>query len=222
MEEDIPGREFLTQILGLGLKLLFEKARQAASAKGRESLVEHSSVCKISLPYLEVRCFDPDESSDDLDRLLGAGCGIDTEVEMDNSLEELVLQASNNGMSIKGEQTLNQLVCEFRDVWAVKHWRGAPADVPRMRVQLKPNARPRRAANRRWYAPATAFLAATTKNLEKIDALVKNLLTTIASPAHAVSKPGSEKYRLAVDFRAVNGGFQTLDSVAERNWVAIR
>jgi hypothetical protein len=33
MDEGILGRDFLTQILGLGLKLLFEKARQAASAK---------------------------------------------------------------------------------------------------------------------------------------------------------------------------------------------
>jgi hypothetical protein len=73
-----------------------------------------------------------------------------------------------------------------------------------MRVQLKPNARPRRAASRRWSAPATAFLAATTRNLEKIGALVKNPLATIASPAHAVSKPGSENYRLTVDCRAVN------------------
>jgi hypothetical protein len=34
----------ITQILGLDLKLLFERERQAASAKDNESLVEHSSV----------------------------------------------------------------------------------------------------------------------------------------------------------------------------------
>jgi Reverse transcriptase (RNA-dependent DNA polymerase) len=33
---------------------------------------------------------------------------------------------------------------------------------------------------------------------------VRNPLATIASPAHSVSKPGSEKYRLTVDCRAVN------------------
>jgi hypothetical protein len=109
-----------------------------------------------------------------------------------------------NGMSRRGAETLNQLVREFRDIWAIKLGPGAPADVPPMRVKLKPNARPRRAANRRWSAPATAFLAATTRNLEKIGALVKNPLATSASPAPAVSKPGSEKYRLTVDCRAVN------------------
>jgi hypothetical protein len=73
-----------------------------------------------------------------------------------------------------------------------------------MCVQLNPNSRPHRAANRRWAAPATAFLADTTRNLEKTGALVKNPLATVASPAHAVRKPGSEKYRLTVDLRAVN------------------
>jgi RNase H-like domain found in reverse transcriptase/Reverse transcriptase (RNA-dependent DNA polymerase)/Integrase zinc binding domain/Integrase core domain/Aspartyl protease len=204
MDEGILGREFLTQILGLDLKLLFEKARQAASAKGSEPLVEHSSVRKISLPYIGVKYFDKDESSDDLDRLLGAGFGIDTEVEMASALDNLIQRARDNGMSSKGASALNQLVREFRDVWAIKLGPGAPADVPPMCVQLKPNARPRRAANRRWSAPATAFLAATTRNLEKIGALVKNPLATIVSPAHAVSKPGSEKYRLTVDCRAVN------------------
>jgi hypothetical protein len=204
MEGGILGREFLTQILGLDLKLLFEKARQAASAKGSESLVEHSSVRKVSLAYLGVRYFDQDESSDDLDRLFGAGFGIDTEVEMTTALDGLVQRARVNGISARGAETLDQLVREFRDVWAIKLGPGAPADVPPMCVQLKPNARPRRAANRRWSAPATAFLAATTRKLEKIGALVKNPLATIASPAHAVSKPGSEKYRLTVDCRAVN------------------
>jgi hypothetical protein len=75
MEEGLLGWEFLTQILGLGLKLLFEKARQTASAKVSETLVEHASVRKVSLPYLGVRYFDQEGSSDDLDRLLGAGLG---------------------------------------------------------------------------------------------------------------------------------------------------
>jgi hypothetical protein len=107
-------------------------------------------------------------------------------------------------MSSKGAETLTQLVREFRDIWAIKLGPGAPADVPHMRVQLKPNARPRRAANSRWSAPTTAFLAATTRNLDKIGALVTNPLATIAMPAHAESKPGSEKYRLTVECRAVN------------------
>jgi hypothetical protein len=73
IDEGILGREFQTQILGLHLKLLFEKARQAASDKGIESLVGHSSVRKASLPHLGVRYFDKDESSDDLDLLLKLG-----------------------------------------------------------------------------------------------------------------------------------------------------
>jgi Reverse transcriptase (RNA-dependent DNA polymerase) len=204
MAEGILGREFLTQILGLDLKLLFEKARQTASAKGSESLVEHASVRKVSRPYLGVRYFDQEESSEVLDRLLGAGFGLDTVEEMATALQYLVHRARDNGMSSKGAETLNQLVREFRVIWAIKLGPGAPADVPPMPVQLKPNARPRRAANRRWSAPATAFLAPKTGNLEKIGALVKNPLAIIASPVHAVSKPGSEKYRLTVDCRAVN------------------
>jgi hypothetical protein len=52
MEGGILGREFLTQILGLDLKVLFEKARQTRSAKGSESLVEHASVRKSPFPIL--------------------------------------------------------------------------------------------------------------------------------------------------------------------------
>jgi hypothetical protein len=110
VEEGILGREFLTQILGLDFKLLFEKARQTASAKGIEPLVEQSSVRKVSLPYLGVRYFDQEESSGDLDRLLGAGFGIGTEEEMATALQDLVQRARDNGMSSKGAETSNQLV----------------------------------------------------------------------------------------------------------------
>jgi hypothetical protein len=137
MGEGILGRGFLTQILGLDLKLLFEKARQTASAKGSESLVEHASVRKVSLPYLGVRYFDQEESSDDLDGLLGAGFGIDTVEDMATALPDLMQHARDNGMSSKGVETLNQLVREFRDIWAIKLGPDAQADVPPMRVQLK-------------------------------------------------------------------------------------
>jgi hypothetical protein len=117
---------------------LFEKARQTASAKGNDSLVKHASVRKVSPPYLGVRYFDQEESLDDLDRLLGAGFGIDTVEETATALQYLVQRARDNGMSSKGAETLNQLVREFRDIWAIKLGPGAPADVPPMRVQLKP------------------------------------------------------------------------------------
>jgi Reverse transcriptase (RNA-dependent DNA polymerase) len=115
-----------------------------------------------------------------------------------------VQRAKENGITDHGADTFHRLVREFRDVWAIKLGPGAPADVPPMRVQLQSGARPRRAAPRRWSAPDTFFISATTRNLEKIGALVKNPLATIASPAHAVSKPGSEKYRMTMDCRAVN------------------
>jgi Reverse transcriptase (RNA-dependent DNA polymerase) len=50
----------------------------------------------------------------------------------------------------------------------------------------------------------SCLLSVTTQTLEKFGALVKNPLSTIASPAHAVSKPGSDKYRMNVNCRAVN------------------
>jgi hypothetical protein len=159
---------------------------------------------KPTLAYLGVKYFDQEETSDDLDRLLGAGFGIDTEAEIHTALDELVQRAKENGITDRGSDTLHRLVREFRDVWAIKLGPGAPADVRPMRMKLQTGARPRRAAPRRWSAPATAFISATTRNPEKIGALVKNPLATIASPAHAVSKPGSEKYRMTVDCRAVN------------------
>jgi hypothetical protein len=87
---------------------------------------------------------------------------------MSNALDGLVQRAKDNGMSGKGAETLKELVGVFRDVWAIKLGAGAAADVPPMRVLLHQNARAHRVASRRWSAPATAFLAATTRNLERL------------------------------------------------------
>jgi hypothetical protein len=70
-------------------------------------------------------------------------------------------------------------------------------------MQLKSGAKPRFSPSRRWSVPAAAFLSSTTRNLERIGALVKNPLATVTSPAHAVEKAGVERYRFTVDGRAV-------------------
>jgi Reverse transcriptase (RNA-dependent DNA polymerase) len=205
MDEGILGKEVLTQVLGLDLGKLFEKARQTASSADSATLVELTEVRrKANFGYLGVKYFDQEETSDDLDRLLDAGFGIDTEAEIHTALDELVQRAKENGIADRGTDTLQRLVREFRVVWAIKLGPGAPADVPPMRVQLQSGARPRRAAPRRWSAPATAFISATTQNLEKIGALINNPLAAIASPAHAVSKASSGKYRMTVYCRTVN------------------
>jgi hypothetical protein len=53
-------------------------------------------------------------------RQLGAGFGIETKVEMATALDNLVQRARDNGTSSKGADTLNQLVRELKDVWAIK------------------------------------------------------------------------------------------------------
>jgi hypothetical protein len=150
LDEGILGKVFLTQILGLDLGKLFEKARLAASAADSATLVEPTEVSsKPTLAYLGVKYFGQEETSEDLDRLLGAGFGIENEAEIHTALDELVQRAKANGVTDHGADTLHRLVREFRDVWAMKLGPGAPADVPPMRVQLQSGARPRRAAPRR-------------------------------------------------------------------------
>jgi Reverse transcriptase (RNA-dependent DNA polymerase) len=205
MQEGILGRNFLKEVMGLDLNKIFEDAAQARAAS---AVVDTSDsiefVGKAKLSYFGVHYYDQDDDSVELDRLIGAGFGTDSREELDAAFRNLVQRAGDNGMSANGTDKLGDLIREFRDVWVIKLGPGEPADVPPMRVQLKPGAKPRRAPTRRWSVPATAFLPSTTRNLERIGALVRNPLATVTSPAHAVGNDGLDRYRFTVDCRAVN------------------
>jgi hypothetical protein len=110
-------REFLAQILRLDLGQSFEKSRQADTAADYATLVEPTEVHSIAtLTYLGVKYFDQEETSDDLERLLSAGFGNDTEAEIHTALDELAQRAKENGITGRGAVTLHLLVREFRDV----------------------------------------------------------------------------------------------------------
>jgi hypothetical protein len=83
-------------------------------------------------------------------------------------VDELVQSAKENGITECGADALHRLVREFRKIWAIKLGPGTPAEDPPMRVQLRPGARPRRAAPRRWSAPATAFFLQRLETLRKL------------------------------------------------------
>jgi hypothetical protein len=76
---------------------------------------------------------------------------------MATALENVVQRARDNGISSRGADTLNQLVREFRDVWAIKLGPGAPADVPPVFMQLNPNARQRRRPSDAGLLPPLRF-----------------------------------------------------------------
>ena len=107
-------------------------------------------------------------------------------------------------MSEDGLLKVKKLLQEYRDVMRIKLGPDPPAKVEPLSVTLKPGARPYRSTQRR-YAPAQrAFLSSTTRSLEEAKAVYFNPKARGASPALAVLKPGTEKFRFTVDLRGPN------------------
>eukprot|EP00644_Phytophthora_capsici_P019273 jgi/Phyca11/132444/e_gw1.167.22.1 len=73
-----------------------------------------------------------------------------------------------------------------------------------MRVELGEAARPYRAGTRRYSPDQRQFLRDYVRELEQHGLVRRNNESRWASPALPVRKPGTDKFRITVDYRAVN------------------
>jgi hypothetical protein len=89
--------------------------------------------------------------------------------ELLETLENMVLRASKGLSEIQGE-ALRDLFFEFRDSWRVRLAADGPAKVTPLKVDLKPDAVPRRARARRCEPKHLDFMRKQIKLLDEMGA----------------------------------------------------
>jgi hypothetical protein len=111
-----------------------------------------------------------------------------------------------------GLSKARELLQDFREIVRIRLDKDPPAKIPPIKAQLKSQLKPVKETQRR-YAPAQrAFLSTTIKKLESLGAVCANPTSLWASPALAVPKEGSERYRFTVDLHRSNAQTEPMAS----------
>lgn len=93
---------------------------------------------------------------------------------------------------------------EYRDVFRIELGPDPPVDIDPLTITRTDTSKPYRSPQR-YYAPQQRdFIIQTIRELEAVVAIYKNSSSRWASPALAVSKPGSTKPRFTVDLHGPN------------------
>ena len=113
-------------------------------------------------------------------------------------------EAKKNGLSKEGLSRLTRMLEDYRDVFRIKLGPDPPAKVELLQITLVENAHPYRSPQRRYASQHREFIVRTIKELEAVETIYKNPKARWASPALAVTKPGSSRLRFTVDLRGPN------------------
>ena len=124
--------------------------------------------------------------------------------EKEKVLAQKILEAREQGMTEKGHKELQGLLPEFGDIIKLELDAGEPADIEPLRVNLKPDAIPVRAKQRRYPPPKKEFMARYVRQLLKLGFVKKATAPEWVSAPLIVPKRPPAMYRLTVDYRPVN------------------
>ena len=127
-------------------------------------------------------------------------------------LQRALDNAAAEGLSPGAVERLRAAVMgDLFDCFRLRMCGDPPADVPPVRVQLVPGARPVRHKPRRYSAEDSAYMRETMDTLERLGYVYRNPGAVWSSPAFPVRKanvaptaPLSERFRMCVDLRGVN------------------
>ncbi len=130
--------------------------------------------------------------------------GNDTRKELDDALKNMLVVASENGLSKRGRVRLEELLTTFRDVFCVRLGAGPPADVEPMVVEIKEGSVPYIAKARRYPAEQRDYMRSFLDQFVEFGMAKRNENAEWAAPPLLIPKPGTTKYRLKFDLRRVN------------------
>jgi hypothetical protein len=90
--------------------------------------------------------------------------GKDEPETLRQAVDNMLSNAMNTGiLSEAGNAKLKEFVYKHRDIWALKMGAGEQANVPPLRIQLKPGAKPVRVSTRTYSPPQMRFMEAKLK-----------------------------------------------------------
>ena len=200
MSESILGRPFLKSI-GFDFDKHLREVRNDIHGK---STYELKNGKLASSAYQGIKYRDCNNDPVDPPSCLKHNFGTDSKESIHVAFENIIKEASKNGMSETGTETLSRMLDELPDRFRINLGPDTQAKIRPLKIELKPGSQPSKCAQRR-YAPAQmAFIKSTIRNLEKVGAVVKNPSAKWASPALAVPKPGTATLRFTVDLRGIN------------------
>jgi hypothetical protein len=107
-------------------------------------------------------------------------------------------------MSSEGAATLQKLLIEYEDIFALKLDKKTPCKFKPLRVIMPADVRPIRARPSPLPAAKRAFMQQETAQLARYGMIFANPTSSWAHPLHVIPKPGPAQYRLTVDLRQGN------------------
>ena len=131
--------------------------------------------------------------------------GDDPGSDLDETLNNLVMEAQGNGLSEAGVERLSELLRKYRKIFRLRLGASEPAQVEPMKIQLKEGLKPVRVKARRYSADERAWLENYVDKLVEMNFIVPNPdAAWQAAPILVPKKNSKAKYRLAIDPRPVN------------------
>jgi hypothetical protein len=134
----------------------------------------------------------------------------DTEVgdtdhnELGEALQGLADDALIKGASIEFVTKLRDLLLTYHNAFRLRLGQDPPANVRPLKIELKPDAKPKRIPARKYAPPQALFLADKMADMERLGLVRKNLASRWASPPLILPKAGPEKFRFTLDLRYPN------------------
>jgi len=169
-------------------------------------------------------CYDFDETdsvtaytlealhaTEDDDQLPPEVGGIDRD-EIAACLDSALTAAADQGLSLPAVHRLREaLHGDLFDVFRVRLGPDPPADVPPVRVDMRPGIETVRQPRRRYSPEESRYMKDMMQTLVEFGYVVTAADVQLASPAHVVRRPGipvteplDKRFRLTFDLRAVN------------------
>ena len=136
------------------------------------------------------------------------------------ALEELIGQARSNGFPQELEDRLRALVVKH-DIWRLTLGNDPPANVPPLKLRLKPEAQPYKCHARRYSPEKSTFLETFNAQLVELGLVRANKTSRWACPAVPVRKPRSNEFRQTNDYRPVNAMTEAIVGVMPNLTVAL-
>jgi len=108
------------------------------------------------------------------------------------------------GISSDEKAKLLLLALRYRSIWKLKLGDWGAAKVTPLRLQLRHDAVPKRAQNRRYCLDHLQFTREFVRELESAGCVRRNPKSRWSSPVYVVGKPGGKGYRMTIDVRYPN------------------